>query len=272
MQKILAILAVSLMLAASAGCGSKAPGTPSQPSPSAAENSSAVAPGVSGASSGAASGAGQQTSSAPQKTVVVPKNPYRAVTTTYKFNQGQKYFHVEYPQLSGSGNYAAVNSLLKQTAMKTADSIGTGNTSSYARVETSDHVFSSSADFISVWFDERVKASKTADETRTVRAVNYDLKNSKALSADDLVQKNAALTSAVQNAVKKQMSAKKQQLYTASVLSNGIKNCSIYFKSDSLGISLPVSAALGGHVEFKIDYKDTAGLRTGNAVWGYFVK
>ena len=264
----------SLMLLTAAGCKGNTPGVSSSPSVS-----SSAAAGASEASSGTSSAspssstAGQQASSGVSRgTSSTPKSTYKIDTTTYKFNKGSKNFRVEYPQLSGNGNYSGVNAALKQTAMKTADSIGTGNPSSFAEVRVSSHVASFSSDFLSVEFQESSRTSKTADKTQAFRTVNYDLKNSKALSTDDLIQKNGALTTAVRNAVKKQMSPKKQQLYTDSVISSGLNGCSVYFKDDGFGISLAVSASLGGHEELRIDYQDTSGFRTGNAAWSYFAK
>ncbi len=260
------------MLLAAAGCKSNAPGVSSSPSASSSVASGAsVASGTNASSSSSA--AGQQTaSSASQKPASAPKSAYKINTITYKFDQGSKSFRVEYPQLSGSGNYSSVNAALKQTAMKTADSIGTGNTSSFAEVKVSSHVDYFSSDFLSVQFQESSRTSRTADRTQAFRTVNYDLKNSKALSADDLIRKNGALTTAVKNTVTKQMAPKKQQLYTDSVISSGLNGCSVYFKADKFGISLPVSASLGNHVELTMDYKDTAGFHTDSAVWSYFIK
>ena len=284
MKKILAVILSSMMLLSAAGCkGNTAGGTSSGLSASAQEVSSASSAQASASSTGGASASAQASASSGaaqtsgsvvsgQSQTAVPKVTYKISETTYKFQQGKKDFRVEYPQITGSGNYSAVNSAIKQAAMKTVDSIGTANTAAYAQVRVSDHVAYSGVNTVSVEFQETVRTSPSGDNTRTFRSVNYDLKNSKSLSTDDIVQKNGAFTAAIQNTIKKQMSPKKQQLYTTSVIASGLSGCSVYFKDDGLGVSLPVSAQLNGHVELKISYQDTSGFRTSNAVWSNFVK
>lgn len=276
MKKILAVIMASMMLLAAAGCKNNAPGGESSAASSsgpAGTSSSASAPGgtVSGTASGTASGAAQGASSSSKPTPTVVKPSVKTTTEDYKFNQGEKYYRADYPQLSGSQNYSGVNAVLKQTALKTISSLGTGNTASFAEVKVSSHISYSGTDFFSATFQESSKTSRTGDSTKVFRAVNYDLKNSKALSTDDLIQRNSAFTAAVKNAVQGQISEKKRKLFTDSVIASGVKNCSIYFKSDGLGVSLPVSASLGSHVELKIAYKDTSGFRKGT-VWSNFVK
>lgn len=261
------------MLLAAAGCKSNSSGGTSSNASSSAVAGGSVSSGTSSASMSSSAAAGQKPSSAAsQGTPSASKSPYKIDTTTYKFNKGSKSYRVEYPQLTGSGNYSGVNSALKQAAMKTVNSIGTGNLSSFAEVKVSSHVNFFSSNFLSVQFQESSRTSQSADKTQSFRTVNYDLKSSKALSTNDLIQKNGALTGAVKNAVKKQMSPKKQQLYTDAVIASGLNSCSVSFKDDGFGLSLPVSAALGGHEELKVDYKDTVAFRTSNAVWSYVAK
>ncbi len=194
--------------------------------------------------------------------------------TDYKFVKGKKSLRAEYPQISSTGkDYGKVNELLKNTALKTINSIGTGNTSSYAQVKVSSHVAYKDENFLSVTFQENYKSAENAKTKRSFRSVNYDLKAGKPLSMGDMVQKNSALLTTLQNAVKSQMSKKKAASYPASVIQSGISSASIYFKGNgSMGFSLPVSASLGDHVELSVKYKDTGGFRTGNSAWQNFIR
>lgn len=272
MKKFLAVTLASLMLLAAAGCKSNAPGVSSSPSASSSVASGAsVASGTNASSSSSA--AGQQTASAPLKgALAVPKAAYKVQWTSYLFAKGAKNFKVKFPQISGTADDAAVNALLKQTAMKTVQSIGTANTSSFAEVTTVCHVTYNTADLLSAEFEETSRTSKTAVETRAYRTVNYDLKNSRALSTSDLVQQNSALNAAVKAAVQKHVSSQKRKLITDSVIASGVKTCSVCFKPSGFVIELPVPAAAGDYAQLTMNYPDTSGFHTDSAVWSYFIK
>lgn len=194
-------------------------------------------------------------------------------TETYKYYENNRHYRASYPQLSSDEtDYSAVNVLIKQTALQTINSLGTAQTANEVSVKVSDHVAYRGDNFISVTFRETVDKSDGSGDVSYFRAVNYDLKNKKAVSVTDMIQKDDALLTALQNAVDKQMSDKKAAHYTTEVLQAGMKSCTIYFKDDSLGISLPVSHELGDHEELIVDYDLTSGFRTGNAAWNYFIK
>ncbi len=231
--------------------------------------SGTAAPSGGAASGGAASAAGQ---SVPAKVVVKPSVSVQE--TAYKFVKDKKSLRAEYPQISSSGkDYGKVNELLKSTALKTIQSVGTANTAAFAEVKVTDHVAYKDENFLSVTFQESYKSAEDAEAKRSFRAVNYDLKAGRALSAADMVQNNGALLKALQNAVQSQMSEKKAASYPASVVQAGAASAVLYFKDNgTMGFSLPVSHELGDHVELSVKYKDTAGFRTENSAWQNFVK
>lgn len=269
MKKLLAVAMASLMLLSAAGCKSSASGSAS----SGEASSSSAASEAASAASGTASASSSSASSAVLKgALAAAKSDYHVKWTTYLFIHGAKTFKVKYPQISGTADDAAVNALLKQTALKTVQSIGTGNTSSFAEVTTVSHVTYSGADLLSAEFEETSRTSKSATETRAYRTVNYDLKNSKSISLSDLIQQNSALNTAMKAAMQKHVSAQKRKLISDADIAAGAKTCSVCFKSSGFVIGLPVSAAAGNYVQLTMDYKDTAGFRTGSAVWSNFVK
>jgi hypothetical protein len=274
MKKTLIILLSAVMLMSAAACHGQN-GSSSSSSASSGETTSA---GSSSAASGTSSSvslySGVTVSGAVSKPpVVIKKSPYTVKTVDYKYTENNRNYRASYPQLSSdSVNCDAVNALLKKTALQTVNSLGTSKASKEVKVKVSDHVSCKEDNFISVTFRETVDKSDGNDSVSYFRTVNYDLKNKKAVSVTDMVQKNSALLTALQNAVKKQMSEKKAANYTAAVLQSGMQNCSIYFKDDSLGVSIPVSHALNDHEELIVDYDKTSGFKTSNAAWGYFIK
>ena len=197
---------------------------------------------------------------------------YSVKTTDYEYKKNNKKYRASYPQLSKDGkDYSKLNTLLKNTAMQTINSLGTGG-SSEAEVNVSSHVYLRSDNFISVSFSESKKTSSGSDSVSSFRTVNYDLKNGKAVSASDMVQNNDALYKAVENAVKTSMSKKNAAKFTSSVIKSGLKSFTVYFKDNSMGISLTVPHNLDDHKEIKLNYKDTSGFRTSNAAWSNFIK
>jgi hypothetical protein len=270
---VCAVCAAAVLLTALAGCkGTSASSALAGSGTSSAEalgsSASSLVSGApaSGSVSGVSSAAAVSAQSAPEKV-------YSVKTQQYKFKQGKKYYRAEYPQLSSSSaDCSKVNSLMKNTALKTILAYGTGNTAAYAEARVSSHVAYRSDDFISVIFQEKCSTSSSAEDTENIRTVNYDLKSGKAVSADDMVQKNAVLSKALNNAVQKQMSKKKAASYPSSVIQSGISSCSIYFKNDGMTFCVPVSKKLGSFVKLSVKYSDTAGFRTNHSSWNYFIK
>jgi hypothetical protein len=265
MKKFLIVGLAAALAVAFSGCKGQAP---AQSGASGAQSGAAASSQQGTASSGAAS-------SKPKPIPIKPsaKSKISVKETDYKFVKGQKNLRAEYPQASGSGkDYSKVNALLKSTALQTINSAGT-DPSKFAEIKVTSHVAYKDENFLSVTFQENYKSAKGAKAKRSFRTVNYDLKAGKALSVDDMVQKNGALLKALQNAVQSQMSKKKAASFPASVIQAGMRSASVYFKDNgTVGFSLPVSQQLGDHVELSVKLKDTAGFRTGNSAWSYFTK
>ena len=278
MKKFLIILLSASLLLSITACHSKSglpsgtsSGASSGTSTSAGGNASSSAPG--GTSSGSLYSGVTVSGAVSRPPVVIKKSPYTVKTVAYKYSENNRNYNASYPQLSSDKtNCDAVNTPLKNTALQTINSFGTSKAAKTVKVKVSDHVSYQGDDFISVTFRETVDKSDGNDSVSYFRSVNYGLKNKKAVSAADMIQKNSAMLTALQNAVKKQMSDKKAVNYTAAVLQSGMQNCSIYFKDDSLGVSMPVSHALDDHEELIVDFDQTSGFRTGNAAWSYFIK
>ncbi len=270
MKKIFAVCLTLVMLFTFASCN-KTNGT----NTSSQNGASSQSQEQSGSSSSGTSPA--QSSSRPVSNMPLYSGPekeksYTVKTVDYKYNENNKNYRASYPQLEKDGkDYSKVNELLKSTALQTINSIGTSG-SAEAKVKVSQHVYYRGDDFISVSFSESKKSSSDKSSVSSMRMVNYDIKNGKALSAADMVQNNDALYKAVESAVQTSMSKKNAAKFTSSVIKAGLKSFNVYFKDGSMGISLTVPEDLGGHKEIKIDYEDTSGFRTSNAAWKYFIK
>lgn len=275
MKKTAILILAAALILSTAGCTARPGPNSSQPGSSAASSGSSQASGgssPSGSSSGTASGV-TVSGAVSRPPVVIKKSPYTTKEEKYEYTENNRNYRATYPQLSSDEtNYDAVNALLKQTALQTANSLGTAKAANTVKVKVSDHISYKGDDFISVTYRETVDKSDGSGSVSYFRTVNYDLKNKKAVSTADMIQKNSAMLTALQNAVKKQMADKKAASYTAAVLQSGMQNCSIYFKDDGLGVSIPVSHDLDDHEELIMDYDQTSGFRTGNAAWGYFIK
>lgn len=275
MKKILLILLSGAILLSTAAChgGDNASSNTSSGSSSQVSSGDASSGTGSGTSSADLTSGVTVSGAVPKDPVVKKKSAYTMKTEEYKYKENNKNYRASYPQLSSDGiNCDAVNALLKQTALQTINSLGTAKSENEVKVKVSDHISYQGDNFVSITFRETVDKNDGGDSVSYFRTVNYDLKNQKAVSTADMVQKNSAMQTALQNAVKEHMTEKKAASYTAAVLQSGMQNCSIYFKDGSLGVSIPVSHDLDDHEELIVDYDDTAGFRTSNAAWSYFVK
>lgn len=270
MKKIIAVCITLVMLLTFASCNKANNGNASgstSGSTTSSQADSTQSGTVSGGSSSSKAASNMPLYSGPEK-----EKSYSVKTIDYEYKKNNKKYRASYPQLSKDGtDYSKVNTLLKNTALQTINSLGTSG-SKEATVKVSSHIYLRSDDFLSVSFSENSKSSSSSDSVSSFRTVNYDLKNGKAVSASDMVQNNDALYKAVENAVQTSMSKKNAAKYTSSVIKSGLKSFTVYFKDSSMGISIKVSHDLDDHKELKLNYKDTSSFRTSNAAWSYFVK
>lgn len=270
MKKIMAVCITLVMLLTFASCNKANNG-----SSSASTSGGSTSPAAGSAQSGTVSGGSSSSKAAsnmPLYSGPAKEKSYSVKTVDYEYKKNNKKYRASYPQLSKSGSdFSKVNTLLKNTALQTINSLGTSG-SKEEEVRVSSHIYLRSDNFISVSFSENTKSSSNADSVSSFRTVNYDIKNSKAVSASDMVKNNDALYKAVENAVKTSMSKKNAAKFTSSVIKSGLKSFTIYFKDTSMGISIKVPHTLDDHKELKLNYKDTSGFRTSNAAWSNFVK
>ena len=277
MKKRAAFCVGLAVLTALAGCGAagRRAGEPLSSPVSGAESSSQagkISASAAGTSSQAATPSGM-VSAASSAAAPEPGGTYYAKTVSARYLENGNRLTAEYPQLAGSGrDYSAVNAQLEKEALGTIDRVRAGGESAGITADTAGRVEFCSPDFVSVVFESSFKTPANAHTFRALRTVNYDLRAKKAATRKDLIVKNDVLCKAAEAAVKKQLSKEAQEYFTPQVLRDGIDQAELYFQKDRVVLSFTVPYDLDDHAEISLGYGDTAGFRTGNAVWGYLLK
>lgn len=196
---------------------------------------------------------------------------YRVKKANYSYQKGRNAFKASYPQLSGkSGAYGDVNAVLKNSAMKTINSLGTGEKKVKTSVRCGGDVTYEGRDFISVGFNEFVTLSPKAETKHVLRTVNYDLKNKKNLSSADLIVKNDAFYSALAKAASSQLNGKLASAATKEAVQKGLNQDAVFFTDSAVGFSLqlPGDTPL---LKLFLSFDEAKPFMTKNPVWSNFV-
>lgn len=191
---------------------------------------------------------------------------YQMTSTEYK--QDGTDARAEYPQLYGKA-YAGANAALSQEARSTIENVKK-NPKDEITAETKGSIQFCSSEFVSAVFITDFMAKGAAHPSKALRAVNYDLKNNRTVTREDLVVNNAALNRTVGAAVKRQLSKELQAYFTPQVLKDSLEQADLYFTKNGMNISFTVLYALGDHVEVSIPYSETKEFRTNSTVWDDF--
>ena len=196
---------------------------------------------------------------------------YRVKSTNYSYQKNRNAFKVSYPQLSGkSGGYDDANTVLKNSAMKTVNSLGTAAKKEKTSVRCGGDVTYEGRDFISVGFNEFVTLSPKAEAKHVLRTVNYDLKNKKNLSASDLIVKNDAFYKALAKAAGSQLNQKLASAATEDAIKKGLNQDAVFFTDSSVGFSLqlPGDTPL---LKLFLSFDEVKPFATKNAAWSNFM-
>lgn len=190
-----------------------------------------------------------------------------------RYNKNGVDLKAEYPQLAGSNSrYKSVNSLLEKEALNTIHLVQANGAPAGTSSETVGRIEYGSSDFISAVFETSYMTKGNAHPSRSLRAVNYDLKANKAVMGKDMIVNNSALCKAEDAAVKKQLSKELQAYFTPQVLKDSFSQSEFYYKKGGIVVSFTVIYALGDHVEISIPYNETKGFRTSSSVWNRLTK
>jgi Protein of unknown function (DUF3298). len=196
-----------------------------------------------------------------------PSAEYRYKTEKYSYDQNNRKYSASYPQLSQDAqNYQKANALLKNTALQTIQSAGEGKTDVAVLIRVKGELSYNNDSFLSATFKETSQTASKEPVT-AFRAVNFDLKNGKTLTAADLIKENDALDALLLKEAKSHVDSDLKSSVTADVIKSGMKSCSLYFEKTKLGFSLPVSQKLQGHIEVELKYEDVKPFMTDNGIW-----
>lgn len=208
------------------------------------------------------------------------KADYKYKMVKFGFNKNYKEFHAEYPEFGQGGtDFSKLNQQIKNTAMQTINSYGTQKGSEAVDVNTKSTITYHNKNFISILFKESVetipftgsKLDKSKDKvTNSVRTLNFDLSSGKAVTLKDAVNSNSALVQQLQKAAKRISKKDVSKALTASAIQSALGKGQVYFRDNQVVFSLPVSQSLGGCVNLGVNYPDTSGFRTSDAVWNNF--
>ncbi len=285
MKKILMILLSAAILASSAACqgqngsssGSSVPassgGSTSVGSSSAASGTSSSASFSSGVTSDTSSvtPAFQDTSRAPTVKAEASKNDgnYKIKSVDYTLKKDNNDYSVSYPQLTGlASQQDKVNAAIKNCALKTVNSLGTGAKKVKTKVKTTGDATYQGKTFISVGFNEYVTLSPKGKTTHALRTVNLNLSTGAVLSFSDLIKGNDSFYAALAKDAKAQFSSEYASESTASALKKNLDKNSMYFTESGVGFAVTSQSKL---LRVTIGYNEIKPFISNNAVWKNFI-
>lgn len=188
---------------------------------------------------------------------------------------------INYPQISGLPNQSTqnfINDLLKSEAFK-AIKVYSGTDEEYS-IELNYDIHLATERLLSIEYIGLRYVANTAYPNNIFYTVNIDIDQAKRLKLTDVVNvKDELIQNINYNSYLEHSSDIKYDDINAEVinsnvfynlensdlyLNDAISGVSSYLTEDSLGISFPVSHALGDHVEFEIPYKQICSLITDN--------
>jgi hypothetical protein len=270
MKKVVAIICTLSIIVSLAACGNQ-----SKQTESSASSRTEISSGSSSQESSSASSTQSQqvTSSASGSTSSKTALDYRHKTEKYVYQQNNKDYSANYPQLSPEApNYQKANDLLKSTAMQTIQSMGTTQTAAKMTAQVKSKLTNYDNRFISATFEETTSVSAPAKSSKAFRTVNFDLKKGTALKTADLIVQNDALNSVLLAEAKKQVDSKLKASVTAAVIKKGMQSCSVYFEKAKVGFSIKVPSTLDDHMEIELSFEDVKPFMSKSELWSDFNK
>lgn len=195
---------------------------------------------------------------------------YKVKTVEYSYNKDNMVYKASYPQLSGQiANLDKVNAALKNSALQTINSLGTGKKSVKTTVRVSGDVTYQGKNFISVGFNEYATTSPKVKSERVLRTVNINLKTGASVLGSDLIVKNNALYKALEKAAKEQKSTELASALTADTIKSGLNANAIYFTD--YGVGFGVTSADKHISTITLTYQEVQPFMAKNEVWNNFI-
>lgn len=289
MKKFLIVLLSAAMLLSAAAChgqNSSSSGTSSGVSSGTSASSGGTSSaGASSAAGGTASGsvasgqakassvtpAFQNVSRAPTAKAQDSKNngAYKIKSVDYTYKKDNNDYSVSYPQLSGLASHQdTVNTAIKNCAMKTVTSLGTGAKKVKTRVTAKGDATYQGKTFLSVGFNEYVTLSPKAKTTHTLRTVNINLATGAVLTFSDLVKESSSFYAALAKEAKAQFSAEYASEATASAIQKDLDKNSMYFTESGVGFAIMTQNKL---LRVTLGYDEIKPFVSANAAWKNFI-
>lgn len=198
------------------------------------------------------------------------KGDYQVKTVEYNYSIDNIVYKATYFQLSGKiANLDKINETLKNTALQTINSLGTGKKSAKTTVKVNGDITYQGKNFISVGYNEYATTSPKMKSERVLRTVNIDLKTGTSVVASDLIVQNSALYKALEKAAKEQKDTGVASALTAKAIQSGLDSKIIYFTDYGIGLGVLTS---GKHLStITLTYQEVQPFMAKNQVWNNFI-
>lgn len=200
------------------------------------------------------------------------KGSYKVKTVEYSYNKDNMVYKASYLQLSGQiANLDKINIALKNCALQTINSLGTGKKAVKTTVRVNGDITYQGKEFISAGFNEYTTLSPKAKSVRVLRTVNISLKTGAPVAASALIVKNDALYKALEKAAKEQKDAAISTTLTAAAIKSGLDSNAIYFTDYGVGLSILTAGAEKRLTTVTLTYQEVQPFMTKNIIWKNFV-
>ncbi|MCI9575439.1 MAG: hypothetical protein HFJ84_01950 [Clostridiales bacterium] len=234
---------------------------------------------------------GEATSSTVSEITSTPNDvpdgyPYSIKRTPYTWEKGAKKYEVNYLRITGDkdNSYSKVNMLLKERAMRTANSFGyqpqynpETKEEVPVTVTTSSTLMYRNQQFISVVIESKYTVGD-GEPVSVFDTVNCYLDESSALTPEETevtmqnsLEVKEEMADVLLEAIWDQGTPELQEYLTKERIFASLGQNPMFFTEKYMAISLQVPHELGDHVELKLNYPELAPFMKMNTIWRTFI-
>lgn len=217
---------------------------------------------------------------------IVDGYSYSIKRTPYTWEKGAKKYEVNYLRILGDkdNSYSKVNILLKERAMRMANSFGyqpqydpATNTEVPVKVTTTSELAFRNDQFISVIIRTEYTVGD-AESVSVLDTVNCYLDEGSALTPEETevtmqnsLEVKEEMADVLVEAVRDQGSPELQAYLTKERIFASLGQNPMFFTEKYMAISFQVPHAQGDHVELKLNYPELAPFMKMNTIWRTFI-
>lgn len=217
---------------------------------------------------------------------IVDGYSYSIKRTPYTWEKGAKKYEVNYLRILGGkdNSYSKVNILLKERAMRMANSFGyqpqydpATNAEVPVKVTTTSELAFRNDQFISVIICTEYTVGD-AESVSVLDTVNCYLDEGSALTPEETevtmqnsLEVKEEMADVLVEAVRDQGSPELQAYLTKERIFASLGQNPMFFTEKYMAISFQVPHALGDHVELKLNYPELAPFMKMNTIWRTFI-